>query len=209
MRNKAGPPFALILRTRPIRQLFVERAGMNQALSQVSVAGTAPWLEAAAFGLLLCDAELTVMHANVRCGEMLGLAREHTSGRSLFDLLELTPAQRGAAMQELQERQGWQGLARFGTQGEAGGTPRALKVDIRGTGAGGLPDWLLRQDEIVIRDAVIAWRDDLRGAPEIELQHVDFRLQNELGRHRFGLRAVPPQHIAGALDVRGDLSGAG
>ena len=80
-------------------------------------------------------------------------------------------------------------------------------VEISGTAGSGLPDWLLRQDEIVIREAAITWRDELRGAPEIELKHVDFRLQNDLGRHRFGLRAVPPQHIAAPLDVRGDLSG--
>ncbi len=76
-----------------------------------------------------------------------------------------------------------------------------------GADGGGLSDWLLRQNEIVIHNAAISWHDELRGAPEIELQHVDFRLDNDGGRHRFGLRAVPPERIAGKLDMRGDLSG--
>lgn len=72
---------------------------------------------------------------------------------------------------------------------------------------GGLSDWLLRQDGIVIRDAAIVWQDELRGAPELTLQHVGFRLENAGRHHRFGLRAVPPEKIASALDVRGDFTG--
>jgi signal transduction histidine kinase len=110
---------------------------MNQALSQAFATNTAPWLEAAAFGLLLCDAELTVMHANGRCGEMLNLAQEHMSGRHLFDLLELPDEQRTFALQELEQRQTWQGLARIGQPGRrAHSVQRALKVEVRGTGAG-------------------------------------------------------------------------
>jgi signal transduction histidine kinase len=103
-------------------------ARMNQALSPAYASNTVPWLEAAAFGLLLCDAQLTVLHANGRCGEMLNLAQEHMGGRHLFDLLELPDAQRTLALQELERSQTWQGLARSEN--------RALKVDVRGTGAG-------------------------------------------------------------------------
>ena len=99
---------------------------MNQALSQSQGVSTAPWLEAAAFGLMLCDAELTVMHANGRCGEMLAL--EHLGGRKLFDLLELPDAQRTLALQELESHDVWQGLARS--------EQRALKVEVRATGTG-------------------------------------------------------------------------
>ncbi len=80
-------------------------------------------------------------------------------------------------------------------------------VEMSDADGSGLPDWLLRQDEIVIRAAAISWLDELRGAPEIEFKQVDFRLENDRGRHRFGLRAVPPAHMAGPLDVRGDLYG--
>jgi uncharacterized protein (TIGR02099 family) len=76
------------------------------------------------------------------------------------------------------------------------------------TDGGGLSDWLLRQDAIVIRDAAITWQDEMRGAPGLALKHVDFRLENDGRHHRFGLRAVPPDRIAGPLDLRGDLFGS-
>ena len=72
---------------------------------------------------------------------------------------------------------------------------------------GGLSDWLLRQDEIGIRDAAITWRDELRAAPDLVLQHVDFRLENNGRHHLFGLRAVPPATLATPLDVRGEFTG--
>ena len=70
-----------------------------------------------------------------------------------------------------------------------------------------MSDWLLRQHEIAIRDASITWHDELRGAPQLALQHVDFRFENDGNHHRFGLRAVPPAALATPLDVRGDLTG--
>ena len=72
---------------------------------------------------------------------------------------------------------------------------------------GGLSDWLLRQDEIVIHGATIKWQDDLRQATLLALTNVDFRLENFGSHHRFGLRAVPPEKLASPLDVRGDLTG--
>jgi len=75
------------------------------------------------------------------------------------------------------------------------------------TDGGGLSDWLLRQEEIAIRNAAITWRDEMRGAPDLALKRVDFRLENGGRHHRFGLRAVPPAEIATPLDVRGDLTG--
>ncbi|MEK7835225.1 MAG: TIGR02099 family protein, partial [Pseudomonadota bacterium] len=57
---------------------------------------------------------------------------------------------------------------------------------------GGLADWLLRQEEIVIRDAAIVWRDELREAPELVLRRVSLRLGNDGRHHSFGLRASPP-----------------
>ena len=76
-----------------------------------------------------------------------------------------------------------------------------------GTDGGGLSDWLLRQEEIVIRDAAITWRDEMAGAPDLALRDVNFRLENDGKQHRFGLRARPPQEIATPLDVRGDITG--
>ncbi|MBI3055902.1 MAG: TIGR02099 family protein [Betaproteobacteria bacterium] len=75
------------------------------------------------------------------------------------------------------------------------------------TDSGGLSDWLLRQEEIVIRDAAIVWRDELREAPELALRRVSLRLENDGRRHSFGLRASPPENIASPLDLRGDFTG--
>src|SRR5207342_3198517 len=68
-----------------------------------------------------------------------------------------------------------------------------------------ITDWILRQREIVIRDALIVWDDDLRNAPQLVLDRVQFRMENGFGRHRFGLRGTPPSGLAAPIDVRGDL----
>ena len=48
-------------------------------------------------------------------------------------------------------------------------------------------EWLLRQPSIVISDALLTWTDELRRAPQLVLDHVQFRLEHSLGHHRFGL----------------------
>jgi uncharacterized protein (TIGR02099 family) len=68
-------------------------------------------------------------------------------------------------------------------------------------------DWLLRQRELVVRDASITWHDALRAAPPLVLENVDLLVRNDGDQHRFGLRAVPPRELAGPLDLRGELSG--
>ena len=67
--------------------------------------------------------------------------------------------------------------------------------------------WLLRQPHIDVHDALISWNDDLRNAPQLVLDHVEFRLESRFGRHRFGLRGTPPAEIAAPIDVRGDFRG--
>jgi len=74
------------------------------------------------------------------------------------------------------------------------------------SGEQGIVEWVLRQPRIVIRDAFIAWRDELRGAPQLTLEHVVLRLENRAGRHRFGLTGAPPASLAAPLDVRGDFT---
>jgi uncharacterized protein (TIGR02099 family) len=68
-------------------------------------------------------------------------------------------------------------------------------------------DWILRQKRIEVRDALIVWDDDLRNAPQLVLDRVQFRLDNSFGRHRFGLKGTPPAELAAPLDLRGDLKG--
>lgn len=76
------------------------------------------------------------------------------------------------------------------------------------TSEGGFAGWALSQRQIIIRDAIISWNDEKRGAPPLVLKNFNFRLENSGKRHRFGLRAVPPAHLAGPLDVRGNLRGS-
>jgi uncharacterized protein (TIGR02099 family) len=68
-------------------------------------------------------------------------------------------------------------------------------------------DWLLRQRRILVHDASITWSDELRAAPPLQLERVELKLENRFGHHRFGLTGVPPAQLAGALDLRGDLTG--
>ena len=56
-----------------------------------------------------------------------------------------------------------------------------------------LTDWILRQREIVIRDALILWDDDLRNAPQLVLDRVQFRLENTFRAPSFRLAG----HAAG------------
>ena len=73
-------------------------------------------------------------------------------------------------------------------------------------GQGAALDWLLAQRQIVIHDATLRWDDRLRGAPELVLEKVEFRLDQRFGPRRFAVRAQPPQALASMLDVRGELN---
>jgi uncharacterized protein (TIGR02099 family) len=76
-------------------------------------------------------------------------------------------------------------------------------------GGNDLSDWLLHQSRMVVRDALIVWLDEQRAAPPLVLQQVNLRVENNLfGRHRFALRALPPEALSTPLDVRGDFHGA-
>ena len=68
-------------------------------------------------------------------------------------------------------------------------------------------DWLLRQREIVVSNALITWDDELRKAPQLVLDQVQFRLEHSFGHHRFGLTGMPPAELASPVDLRGDVVG--
>src|SRR5665811_326431 len=70
-----------------------------------------------------------------------------------------------------------------------------------------LPDWLLHQSRMVVRDALIVWVDEFRDAPPLVLRKVNFRIESLFSHHRFALRALPPEDLATPLDVRGDFYG--
>ena len=68
-------------------------------------------------------------------------------------------------------------------------------------------DWLLRQPQVVVADALVAWTDELRHAPQLLLDHVQFRLEQRLGHHQAGLTGVPPAELAAPIDLRADVTG--
>lgn len=82
-----------------------------------------------------------------------------------------------------------------------------LEVKTDDVEGAGFSDWLLAQDRVVIRNATVTWRDELRQAPPLALSKLNFDLRNRGNRHRFGLTAEPPRELATRLDIRGDFRG--
>lgn len=74
------------------------------------------------------------------------------------------------------------------------------------SGDSAVADWLLRQPQVVVHDALVVWNDDYRRAPQLILDHVEFRLDRRFGRVRIGLTGVPPAELAAPVDLRADLS---
>ena len=68
-------------------------------------------------------------------------------------------------------------------------------------------DWLMRQPQVVVRDALVAWNDEYRRAPQLLLDHVELRLEQRFGHHHVGLTGVPPPELAAPLDLRADVIG--
>jgi uncharacterized protein (TIGR02099 family) len=68
-------------------------------------------------------------------------------------------------------------------------------------------EWVLEQKRIRIRDATIVWEDRLRNAPPLVLEDLQLALDNSGRRHRFGVSAAPPDHLASRVDIRGEVKG--
>ncbi len=77
-----------------------------------------------------------------------------------------------------------------------------IVVDLDKNGDGKGADWVLSQDEIVIRDGRVRWNDYKRAALELVLEDLDFVLRNEWNHHRFALKATPPAAFAAPFDIR-------
>ncbi len=80
-------------------------------------------------------------------------------------------------------------------------------ISTAGPGDGRGLQWVLEQTRIRIRNATVVWEDELRRAPPLVLEDLQFELHNRGAHHRFGLSALPPPALAARLDVRGDLEG--
>jgi uncharacterized protein (TIGR02099 family) len=81
-----------------------------------------------------------------------------------------------------------------------------IRLDPEGK-SGGFANWMLAQREVIVRDAVVSWEDQLRQAPLLSLTNLNFVMHNRGSHHRFAVRALPPREFAAALDLRGDLEG--
>lgn len=71
-----------------------------------------------------------------------------------------------------------------------------------------ISDWLSHQSNLVVRNALIVWIDEQRGAPPLVLQQVNLRIHNSFSKHSFALQAIPPNELSTPLDVRGEFYGA-
>ena len=65
----------------------------------------------------------------------------------------------------------------------------------------------MRQPQVVVRDALVAWDDEYRKAPQLLLDHVAFRLEQRFGRHQAGLTGIPPADLAAPIELRADVTG--
>src|SRR5204862_5640882 len=66
-------------------------------------------------------------------------------------------------------------------------------------------EWLLEQPRLGIHDATLSWRDEVTGAPEVQLANVDIAVHKSRGRHHVALTALPPRNLAARIDWRRDL----
>ncbi|GAB2878697.1 YhdP family protein [Pseudoduganella ginsengisoli] len=78
-----------------------------------------------------------------------------------------------------------------------------IDLDRKGDGKGA--DWLLMQQEIVIREGRLDWTDQLRAKPTLSLANLNVVLRNQWRRHRLALQATPAQELGGPVDVRADF----
>lgn len=74
------------------------------------------------------------------------------------------------------------------------------------------PNWLLRQQEITVRNAAVVWQDDMRQAPPLSLEKLNLVIESPFTRslldyHRFGLTAQPSVGDSHSIDIRGKLYG--
>jgi uncharacterized protein (TIGR02099 family) len=76
-----------------------------------------------------------------------------------------------------------------------------------GEGGSGFSDWVLAQEEFVLRNAEIEWLDEQRTAPPLVLSALNLRLQNSGGEHALGLTAQPPRELGSTLELRALMRG--
>src|SRR5262245_54470529 len=99
---------------------------------------------------------------------------------------------------------------RLGVRRDAAGEFYVAGLKIARDGGGAGPGaWLAGQGEIVVRNAEIEWRDELRNAPPLVLSALDLTLDPSLRSLALGLRARPPAELGSTVEARAlfDLQG--
>ena len=81
-----------------------------------------------------------------------------------------------------------------------------IYIDLDKKGDGKSADWLLSQNELVVREGRITWTDLQRGTVPLQLENVTALMLNKWRRHQFAFKATPPAALAAPLDVRADFS---
>jgi uncharacterized protein (TIGR02099 family) len=90
---------------------------------------------------------------------------------------------------------------------DAAGVLHVAGQKLGGEGGSGFADWLLAQEEFVLRGATIEWHDELRGAPPLALSALDLRLRNSGNEHALGFTAQPPAGLGSTVEARALLQG--
>ena len=138
--------------------------------------------------------------------------RERTGNATLFELprVDLLVAWTSIARMDLRLKELLIDSPRLAVRRDTGGRLHLAGFEMQGDDIpddAPFVDWLLRQPQVVVRDALVVWNDELRHAPQLLLDHVQFRLQQRFGHHQAGLTGVPPPELAGPIDLRADLTG--
>jgi uncharacterized protein YhdP len=73
------------------------------------------------------------------------------------------------------------------------------------SGGAGFAGWVLRQPDVVVRNAVIQWIDTKRTDVPLVLSAVMLRLESHGSTHRIAVEAQPPAALGRRIDVRGEV----
>ncbi len=85
-------------------------------------------------------------------------------------------------------------------------------INLAGESKPDLPNWLLSQAEVSIKNARVTWLDDLRHAPPLSLTKLNFSLSNPawrslFGQHQFKLSALPSTGTSQTIEANGRFVG--
>jgi uncharacterized protein (TIGR02099 family) len=92
---------------------------------------------------------------------------------------------------------------RLGIRRDAAGDLFVAGIKIsKGEGGPGVGAWLAGQSEIVVRNAELEWRDELRGAPPLVLSALNLQLEGSFNSLALGLTARPPAELGSGVELR-------